>query len=140
MIKCSKKVIKGLVTESVGTSEDPGGPSVGTFKDPVDKSMVGEYFINDEELKFLKEQWHHTQVSLVCGCDGGLKDCIGSRGYTIYMANRIQPIVSGYSAEQQPDETSSSTRQELLAQLCVEYWLFHFIETLVSHIPRLRLI
>ena len=103
---------------------------MGTFKDLVHKSIVSEFFLNDEELTLLRERWHHTQVSLVCGCDGGLKDRIGTRGYTIYLATRVQPIVSGYSAEQQLDDASSSTRQELGAQLCVEYWLFHLIETL----------
>ena len=130
VINCSKKVIKGIIPERIVTSPSLGGPSVGTFNDSVHKSTVGEFFINEEELNFLKAQWHHVQVSLVCGCDGGLKDCIGSRGYTVYIADRMQPLVSGYSAERLQDDTSSSTRQELWAQLCIEYWLVHFIDTL----------
>jgi len=59
----------------------------------------------------------------VCATDGGLKGTIGTSSYAFFFPQIDKPIVFGSAAEYQPTETSSSTRQELLGQLGIEYWL-----------------
>ena len=58
---------------------------------------------------------------LLCGSVGGLKDGIGTSGYVIHREGYDEPVMRGYTAEQQRGMEASSTRQELLAQLCIEY-------------------
>ena len=54
-----------------------------------------------------------------------MKDEIGTSGYVLYRDAEDEPLLTGYSAELQYGKFSSSTRQELLAQLCIEYWMEH---------------
>ncbi len=84
--------------------------------------------MDDAEVEVLKSEWHTGRTKMVCGTDGGLKDRIGITGYVIYGATRETPLIYGYSAKLQTTDNSSSTRQELLAQLCVVYWLQHLVE------------
>ena len=90
------------------------------------KTILGNYTVNKEELQKLKELWISQPIVLVCGSDGGLKNTLGSSGYIIYIEKAQEPIIKGFSAEVQDNVNGSSTRQELLAQLCVEYWLLQF--------------
>ena len=53
----------------------------------------------------------------------GLKDGIGTSSYAFFRPNDTDPIIAGSAVESQPHTTASSTRQELLGQLAVEYWL-----------------
>jgi len=52
-----------------------------------------------------------------------LKDGVGSSSYAIYLPGDTTPVIYGYSAELQPGGDASSTRQELLGQLGLEYWI-----------------
>ena len=98
--------------------------------DPGIRMTLGKYSINNEEFQSLKEKWHVQQIVLICGSDGGLKGQIGTSGYVIYTESGTAPLIRGFSAEEQATSNSSSTRQELLAQLCVEYWVLHLINKL----------
>ena len=110
------------------TAENIGGLDEGM--DDTTKSIVGKFVVNDSELQLLRAQWYSQQIVLECGSDGGLKGTIGSSGYVIYRDNGQTPLIKGYSAELQLAGTGSSTRQELLAQLCVEYWVTQLLEKL----------
>ena len=68
------------------------------------------------------------ECSLVCGTDGGLKESLGTSGYVVYRDGAICPVIRGHSAETQVNPTPSCTRQELRAQLSIEYWLCHLLE------------
>ena len=60
---------------------------------------------------------------MICASDGGLKNKIGTCGYILYLYNSSTPLISGHSEELQLSPKASCTRQELLGQLCMEYWL-----------------
>ena len=55
--------------------------------------------------------------------DGGLKDSIGTSSYGLFFPGECKAILAGFAGEFQPKDYASSTRQELLGQLGVEYWL-----------------
>ena len=74
--------------------------------------------------------WHQNPGELICPSDGGLTRKIGTCGYVIYVGSSESPVILGYTAELQLQETASRTRHELLAQLCGEYWIAHLIEKL----------
>ena len=109
--------------------DNDGDKSVGFFNEESEKQIVGEFEVNTRELEKLVTIWGQRQVTLLCGSDGGLKEAIGTSGYVLYVGESDTPLVYGYSAEQQ-FTTASSTRQELLAQLCIEYWVDHLISKL----------
>ena len=48
---------------------------------------------------------------------------MGSSSYVFYLPKDEEPIAYGFSTEYQPSRSASSTRQEVLAQLRMEYWL-----------------
>lgn len=79
------------------------------------------------EMTHLKERWALEPINLLCGSDGSLKEGIGSSGYCIVVPNREIPLVTGYAAEYHIRHNSSSTRQELLGQLVIIYWLHRLI-------------
>ncbi len=92
--------------------------------------MVGKFIINKTELTKLSTQWHTQKVALTCGSDGGLKDGIGTSGYVILVGESIDSVIHGYAVEKQRHIAASSTQQELLTQLSIEYWIAHLIDTL----------
>ena len=71
----------------------------------------------------LKTVWHSNSGLVVGATDGGLKDMVGTGSYAIFIPGDPVPVIQGYSAEYQPRKEASSTRQELLGQLGLEYWL-----------------
>ena len=130
VIRLSNNTMKGICpTESYLDRENDGTKQVGIIEDEVVKEVVGHFDINQQELDNLTTIWGQQPVTLFCGSDGGLKGSIGTSGYVLYGRFSDTPLVAGYSAEKQ-SPGASSTRQELLAQLCIEYWLDHLITTL----------
>ncbi len=121
VIKCSKKILKVILPDRNELVQQKESLKVGNFSDLIMKTIEGNYIVDQVELTFIAEQWHTQSIKLLCGSEGGLKDRIGTNGYVIYGENRAKPLIQGYSVEQQEDDNSSSTRQELLAQLCIEY-------------------
>ena len=67
--------------------------------------------------------WHQGSCTLVCATDWGPKEKIGTSSYAMYFPQRFEAIVTGRAIEYQPRETASSTRQELLGQLGIQYWM-----------------
>ena len=76
----------------------------------------------------LHKQWHQAGNYIIGATDGGLKDQVGTSSYGIFLPNEDTAVVAGYAAEFQPRKSASSTRQELLGQLGLEYW--HWLEKL----------
>ena len=101
----------------------------GHFRHAAKKKVVGQFEINLRVAKELQRRWHSQECALVCGTDGGLKDGIGTSGYTIYTNFDKTPLLEGHAAELQTSISASSTRQELLGQLAIEYWLEHMTHT-----------
>ncbi len=87
--------------------------------------VLGQYEINDELLGQLGKQWHQVDNLIVCATDGGLKDSIGTSSYAMFLPGITSAVPSGVAGEYQPRNSASSTRQELLGQLAIEYWLRH---------------
>ena len=85
--------------------------------------VIGQYDMNAVLLQQLKQTWHGEDCKLVCATDGGLKDMVGTSSYAIFLPNEEQAVIAGRSGEYQPWKHASSTRQELLGQLGLEYWL-----------------
>lgn len=77
----------------------------------------------------MKLLWQSGSGILVGATDGGLKERIGTSSYAIYLPGEITPVIYGYSAEYQPGTDASSTRQELLGQLGLEYWMDELEQT-----------
>ena len=126
VIRMSNGVVKGILPEAlVRTAEKIS--SIGNFAEDTWKLLLGKFEINSTEMQKLSEIWHSGHIALVCGSDGGLKSGIGTSAYILYLAGSEDPVVYGYAAEKQYEDNPSSTRQELLAQLSVEYWVNHFI-------------
>ncbi len=86
-------------------------------------NVLGKYDKNEMLLEDLKAKWHQTDCHLVCATDGGLKDGIGTSSYAFFFPQQLTPLIAGKAGEYQPNESASSTRQELLGQLGVEYLL-----------------
>ena len=127
-IKSSQRTLRAILPETdEGTTM--ASPSDGIFSNEMIQKIRGVYTIDQEQWALLKMSWHTSKITLFCGSDGGLKDTIGTSGYVIYCMDRENPLITGYAAEKQDDNKSSSTRQELLAQLSIEYWLIHLVET-----------
>ncbi len=63
-----------------------------------------------------------------CSTDRGLKKILGTSGYVMIQEGSQRPMITGHSAKLQYSVHSSSIRQELRAQLAVEFWLLHFQE------------
>ena len=85
--------------------------------------VIGKFEINSSLLEELEAKWQRVDCTLVSATDGGLKDNIGTSSYAIFFPQQDTPILSGRAGEYQPDDSASSTRQELLGQLGIEYWL-----------------
>ena len=85
-------------------------------------SVLGIYEINQNQMAKLEQQWHTPQNIIVVATDGGLKDQMGTSSYAFFLPNDPIAIIEGYAGEYQPCVTASSTRQELLGQLGIEYW------------------
>ncbi len=75
-----------------------------------------------EGLDRLKDKWHQQDCRLVCATNGALKDSIGSSSYAIFFPGDGDAIIAGRTCEYQQWEHVSSTRQELLGQLGIDYW------------------
>ena len=89
--------------------------------------MLGKCTINQNQMNKLEQQWHTSQNNIVVlATDGGLKDDMGTSSYALFFPEDPIAILQGYAAEHQPKTSASSTRQELLGQLGVEYWLEDF--------------
>ena len=108
-------------------------PKLGVFNLRDERQVVGQFEIDKVEFNCLRDRWRTESVTLLCGTDGGLKDDIGSSGYIITDPLGEIPLVKGHAAERAMAPDSSSTRQELLAQLAVVYWIQHIL--LVLGIP-----
>ena len=97
-------------------------PAFNTEIHRYEEQVLGTYSENDQQLDRLHKQWHNG-VSLIAATDGGLKDAVGTSSYVLLFPQDTSPIVQGYAGEYQPRRSASSTRQELLGQLGVEYYL-----------------
>ena len=108
-----------------------------TKRDISQKQVLGKYRINHSQMNKLKLHWQTAHTTIVCATDGGLKDKVGTSSYAFFLPREDDPILVGFSTEYQPLLSASSTRQELLGQLAVEYWLL----TMRSkwHSPRYRI-
>jgi len=84
--------------------------------------VVGKYQIDDRQMDKLKQLWGTQNLELVAATDGGLKDKVGTSSYALFFPNEFPPILQGFAGEYQPQKSASSTRQELLGQLGLEYW------------------
>ena len=73
----------------------------------------------------LKQEWGSGQSALICGTDGRLKEGIGTNGYIINRKSDKAELITGYATEDQPGKNTSSTRQELRAQMAIYCWLEH---------------
>ena len=104
--------------------------TAGIFMTPEERKVVGQFELDLTEFRKLKAAWGKEKITLLCGTDGGLKDGIGSTGYVITDPTADKPLLMGGAAEKQDLEEASSTRQELLAQLAVVYWLDHLIQVI----------
>ena len=119
----------------VTSPKQPNGPArVNTTtiydrrKKLMEHNVLGNYKIDEQLLQNLHTKWKDDEVQLVCATDGGLKDGVGTSSYAIFFPGNHIPIVTGRAGEWQPRENASSTRQELLGQLGLEYW-FARLET-----------
>jgi len=128
VIEHSKKVLTLIDSDSYCGPFHNNIPEVGQFKPRAVARTVGQFEIDMSELRLLISEWKLGQCSLVCGTDGGLKESIGTSGYVVYREGSSSPVIKGHSAETQVHQNPSSTRQELRAQLSVEYWLSHLME------------
>ena len=85
--------------------------------------VLGKFMIDSTQMERLKQCWYSSPVTLVAATDGGLKDGIGTSSYALFFTEEFPPIIQGCAGEHQSTKSASSTRQELLGQLGVEYWL-----------------
>ena len=130
VIEHSMGILSVVELEQIGESLPPLPVKVGIFHKSYQRKVVGQFEVSLEEFRALKGNWTQGTLTLLCGSDGGLKDSIGSSGYVILDPNRDSPLVTGHAAENQADPGSSSTRQELLGQLAVAYWISHLFQVL----------
>ena len=89
----------------------------------LEQRILGKYDIDPEKLEELKQQWHSQTCTIIGATDGGLKSNIGTSSYAIFLPNKEEAVVAGTSGEYQPDVAALSTRQELLGQISLEYWM-----------------
>ena len=129
VIKHSKDELARIITEDSPDTPPIRSPVFGLFEQPEIKQVVGQFEINLSVMEQLKRKWHNAPCKLVCGADGGLKECIGTNGYVVYMHPEEAELLRGHSAEIQLHENASVTRQELLGQLAIDFWLQHMVET-----------
>ncbi len=92
----------------------------------VEKNVLGIYTMDEHREQLLKQEWGTNGMELVCATDGGLKDLMGTSSYAVYFPHDLTPIVFGMAGEYQHWEHASSTRQELLGQLGIKYWMSTF--------------
>ena len=111
-------------------STDIGGNIIDKFEHKHEKQIVGKIVLAMDQLPLLREKWEQDKFTLFCGANGGLKDGIGTSGYTIFINREDSPLVHGHAAEIQEDSSASSTIQESLAQTAVEYWIRHLAKSL----------
>ena len=128
VIEHSNRKLEVIDCDTVNTRKKAQTPILGVFLTKEERKVVRQFEINKQEVQNLKHKWSSEKVTLLCGTDGGLKDGIGTTGYVITDPDGTSPIVMGHAAEKQPSHDASSTRQELLAQLAVVYWIDHFIQ------------
>ena len=127
VIRKSCGIIRGISSSKIEDTADPNKSVVpGTFEHETINMIIGKSTVHKDQWKRLAEDWATNSVEMICGSDGGLKENLGTSGYVLYRDPSDNPILTGYSAEAQYGTAASSTRQELLAQLCIEYWLEHF--------------
>ncbi len=128
-----------LTDESIGGSiyRDAKG-LYGVRQQQLHAQIMGQYVTDDHLLQELHSKWHQPECTVVCATDGGLKDQTGTSSYAIFFPHLTQPIVFGRSGEYQSTETSSGTRQELLGQLGIEYWLSKLEENWSGLVLRMR--
>ena len=129
VIKHSKDELARIIPEESIVTPPIRSPVFGLFEQPEIKQVVGQFEINLSVMEQLKRKWHNAPIKLVCGADGGLKDCIGTNGYVVYTHPEELELLRGYSAEIQLHENASVTRQELLGQLAIDFWLQHMVVT-----------
>ena len=89
----------------------------------MEESVIETYTIDSSLIEEFKEQWKTAECTIVCATDGGLKDKIGTSSYGIFLPDETTPVIYGSAGEYQPQVSASSTRQELIGQLGLEYWL-----------------
>ena len=85
--------------------------------------VLGKYSIDDTAFQRLRTAWNQPRCTLVCATDGGLKDKIGTSSHAFFFPGEINAIISGRTSIFQPWKQASSTRQELLGQLGIDYWI-----------------
>ena len=115
-----------LVTSPIQFNGQDRGNTINMYdkrKGLMERNVLGNYRIDENQLQALQNQWIYDDCHLICATDGGLKEGVGTSSYAIFFPENHIPIVSGRAGEWQPRENASSTRQELLGQLGIEYWL-----------------
>ena len=100
-------------------SEAQTGDKYTIIKDQV----MGTSHTDETKMESLQEMWHSHDGTILGATDGGLKDTVGSSSYAIFLPGDSTPVICGYATEYQPRAEASSTRQELLGQLGLEYWI-----------------
>jgi len=132
-IKMSNSTLRGILPDKrLSEVTGVGSKEFAFFEECYKKQVVGNFEINVQELQELSNIWNSQEVGLLGGSDGGLKDALGTSGYVIYRQNSDIPLVRGFTAETQVMPNPSSTRQELLGQLGVVYWIERLVEYLGS--------
>ena len=101
----------------------------------MEAQVVGKYQIDDNLLQELQQQWHEPDCLLMCATDGGLKDQVKKSSHAVFFPEISTPIVTGRAAEWQPSTDASSTKQELLGQLGLEFWLSRLEKTMGKTTP-----
>lgn len=101
---------------------------IGKIIDTVMKKVLRQFEINQAGVEKLKSMWSRHPIKFICGSDGWLKDSSGTSGYMLFLSDSKDPLVTGLFSEHQSDNTASSTRLEMLAQLSVKYLFGHLFE------------
>ena len=114
-----------IIVLRAGSAQVPVGmgPRPDDITNSLYEQVIGKYEIDEAQWNKLYQQWHMEGNTIVVATDGGLKGSIGTSSYAFFFNNDEKAIISGQAGEYQPRDTASSTRQELLGQLGVEYWL-----------------
>ena len=140
VIKASDYVIR-LPLECKYNPVSPTAPNIlGKFDFPHERQVVGQYVIDMEQIQYIYQQAERQELTVYCGADGGLKDRVGTSGYTICLEQSRDPFVYGHAAEAQGSTSASSTRQELLAQLACTYWIQHIDKVLGAKTGKIHVV
>ena len=95
-------------------------------RDKYVKQVIG-YMPAAIQFEELVTAWHDPSPIIVA-TDGGLKGSIGTHGYVMVQDGSTDLLVSGFGAEKAMEGTLTSTREELIAMLAIQYLINIFQE------------